>query len=119
MKIFDTFKDLFSNTNVDGIQETYTKISVYNRIIVQYMEETNIKYGFSFKFTKLEAPEIGLWAKTSQVASHNKDQQLPKEQQLEPPIPQAHQTHQQQVQQITQQLAQQMALLMSGPQMAE
>ena len=60
VKILDTFKDLFSNVNVDSIQETYLKIGVYNKIIAQYVEETNIKYGLNLKFTKLEAPEVGL-----------------------------------------------------------
>ena len=50
-----------------------------------------MKYGLNLKFTKLEAPEVGLWAKTFQVASHNEDQQLPREQQSEPPNPQPYQ----------------------------
>ena len=62
------------------------------------MEETSIKYGLNLKFTKLEAPEVGLWAKTFQVAGHNEGQQPPKEQQLEQPRlqpqpPQAPQPH--------------------------
>ena len=100
VKILDTFKDLFNTVNVDSIQETYLKISVYNRIIAQYVEQTHIKYGLSLKFTELEAPEVGLRAKTFQVPGHNEDQQLPKEQEREPPTPQAHQPHQQQVQKI-------------------
>ena len=35
VKIFYMFTDLFSNVNVDSIQETYPKISVYNKIIIQ------------------------------------------------------------------------------------
>ena len=46
-KILDTFKDLFSNINVDSIQETYPKISVYNKIITQYIEGTNIKHSLN------------------------------------------------------------------------
>ena len=42
-KIFNTFKGLFSNVNCNSIQETYPKISVYNTIIMQYVEETIIK----------------------------------------------------------------------------
>ena len=34
-KNFDTLTDLFSNVNVDIIQETYLKISVYNKVIMQ------------------------------------------------------------------------------------
>ena len=78
-KIFDTFTELFNNINVDGIQETYPKINVYNKVIMQYMKETNMKYGLNLKFTKLEALEVGLWAKTFQVAGHEEGQQLPNE----------------------------------------
>ena len=91
-KILDTFKDLFSNVNVNSIQETYLEISVYNKIIIQYMEETNIKYGLNLKLTKLEALEVGLLANTFQVAGHDEAQQPPKEHQLEPP--KQHQPHQ-------------------------
>ena len=56
-------------------------------MIKQYLDETNIKYRLNLKFAKLEALELGLWAKTFQVAGHNKDQQPPKEQQSEPPKP--------------------------------
>ena len=55
-KINNTFKDLFSNINIDSIQETYPNISIYNSIIVQ--------------FVVLEASEVGLWAKTFQIAGH-------------------------------------------------
>ena len=114
-KIFNTFKDLFSNVNLDSIQEIYPKISIYSKIIAQYVEETNIKYGINLEVTKLEAPEVGLWEKAFQVAGHNEDQQLSKQlaslQQLEPPKPQPHQPPQQQAHQHTQQLAQQRALL--------
>ena len=37
MKILDTCKDLLSYVNVDSIQETYLKISIYNKINPQYM----------------------------------------------------------------------------------
>ena len=88
-KIYNTFRDLFSNINLNSIQKTYPKISIYNKIIAQFVEETNLKYSLDPKFTKLEAPEVGLWTKTFQVAGHNKDQQLPKQlapmQQSEPP----------------------------------
>ena len=60
--------ELFSNINVDSIQETYPKINVYNKVISQYIKDTTIKYGLNLKFTKLEALEVGLWARTFQVA---------------------------------------------------
>ena len=78
-KVYNTFKDLCINVNVDSIFETYSKIGVYNKITVQFVDETNLKYSLDLKFTKLEAPEVGLWAKTFQVTGHNKDQQVPKQ----------------------------------------
>ena len=88
-KVFNTFKNLCSNLNLDSIQETYPKNSIHNKIIMQFVEETNLKYSFDLKFTELEAPEVGLWVKIFQVAGHDEDQQLPKQlalpQQLEPP----------------------------------
>ena len=60
VKIFKMFTELFSNVDLDSIQETYPKINVYNKVIVQYTKETNVKYGLNLKFTKLEALEVGL-----------------------------------------------------------
>ena len=31
---------------------------------MQFVEETKLKYSLDLKFTKLEAPEAGLWVKT-------------------------------------------------------
>ena len=75
-KIFDTFTDLFSNVNVDSILETYPKINLCNKVITLYVEGTNMKYGLELKFTKLEALEVGLWAKTFQVVGHEEGPQL-------------------------------------------
>ena len=80
-KMFDTFTGLFSNINVDSIQETYPKINVYNKVILQYVKETNMKYGLNLKFTL----EVGLWARTFQVAGNEEGPQLPNKQQSEPP----------------------------------
>ena len=102
-KVYNTFKDLFSNINLDSTQETYPKIRICNKIIEQFVKETNLKYGLDLMFTKLEALEEGLWVKTFQVAGHDEDQQLPKQlmpsQQSETPQQQPHwhtqmQTHQ-------------------------
>ena len=51
-KIYNTFKDLFSNVNLDSIQETYAKISLYNKIIMHVVGETNLKYSLDLKVTK-------------------------------------------------------------------
>ena len=43
-KVYNTFKDLFSNINIDSIQEIYQEISIYNNNIAQFVGETNLKY---------------------------------------------------------------------------
>ena len=73
--MYNTFKDLFSNTNLDNTQEVYPKIRMYKKITVQFVEETNTKYVSDLKFTKLEAPDVGLWVKLFQVLGHGEDQQ--------------------------------------------
>ena len=89
IKYIICFKDLFSSITIDSIQETYPKISIYNNIIVQLVEETNLKYGLDLKFTILEAAEVGLWARTFQVVDYHKDNQVSRQQMpsqhLEPP----------------------------------
>ena len=45
VKICNPFTDPFSNANIDSTQETYPKISVYNKVIMQYVEEINMKCG--------------------------------------------------------------------------
>ena len=51
-KVYNTFKDLFSNVNLNSIQETYPKISIYDKIIVQFVEETDLKVDLDLEFTK-------------------------------------------------------------------
>ena len=53
--LYDTFTDPFSNINIDSIQETYPKISVYNRVIAHYMEETN-KVWVKFEIYQIRSP---------------------------------------------------------------
>ena len=88
-KIYNTFKDLFSNVNIESIQETYLKSNIYNNTIAQFLEKTNLKYRLDLTFTMLEALEVGLLAKTFQIVGHHEDnhasgQQLPS-QHLQPP----------------------------------
>ena len=59
-KNFGTFTEVLSNVNIGSIQETYPNINVYNKVILQCVKETNMKYGLNLKFTKLEALEVGL-----------------------------------------------------------
>ena len=72
--MYDTFKELFGNINVDSIKEALLKISVYNDIIARYVEEIDLKYGIALSYTQLEAIEIGHWAEMLQVAAKSNDQ---------------------------------------------
>ena len=71
---------------------------------MQYVEETNLKYSLNLKFTKVEAPEVGLWSKIFQVADYDEDQlqfkQLASPCWSEPPQPQLHLPSQQHAHQI-------------------
>ena len=78
-KVYNTCKDLCSSVNLNSIQETYPKISIYNKIIAQFEKEANLKYGLDLTFTKFEAPQVDLWAKTFQGTGHDEDQQLSKQ----------------------------------------
>ena len=42
--------------NLDSIQDTYPEINVYHRVIMQYVDETNMKYGLNLTFTRLACP---------------------------------------------------------------
>ena len=95
-KVYDTFKELFVNSNTDSIKEALPKVSVYNNIIAKYVEEINLKYGIELCFTQLEATDISHWPETSQEATNGKDQPEPQQplqpqhtlqpQQLSPPL---------------------------------
>ena len=61
LKVLFVMTNLFSNINLDSIQETYPKIRMYNKIIAQFVEVTN------------------LMVKTFQVAGHDYEQQMPKQ----------------------------------------
>ena len=53
-KVYSTFKELFSNVNVDSIKDVLPKISVYNDMIARYVEDINLKYGTVLSYTHLE-----------------------------------------------------------------
>ena len=76
-RVYSTFKELFSKVNVDSIKEVLPQIKVYNNTIASYMEEINLKYGVTLRYTHLEFSEIGHWAETFQVATHSNDPQQP------------------------------------------
>ena len=53
-----------------------------------------MKYGLNLKLTKLEALEVGQWARTFQVAGNEEGPQLPNKQWLEPQKHNNHNKHQ-------------------------
>ena len=51
-KIYTTFKELFSNTNIDSVHKRLPKIKVYNNEIARFMEDINVKYEISLNYTQ-------------------------------------------------------------------
>ena len=45
-KIYTTFRELFSNVNIDSVWEILPKINEYNREIATFVEDVNAKYGY-------------------------------------------------------------------------
>ena len=72
-KVYNTFKELFANVNIDSMKEPLPEGSIYNDIIAQFVEEINSKYGMTLTLRYLEPCEVGLWAETVQVASGSKE----------------------------------------------
>ena len=70
-KVCSTFKELFEGINIDSMKEALPKVSIYNNIIVKFVNEIHSKYGMALMFTTLEPHEVGHWAKTFQVACGN------------------------------------------------
>ena len=76
-KIYSTFKETFSNTNLDSVSELSPKFHSYNKEITKFIEEINIKYGIILDYTVLEISEVPQWAETFQVlASLNIQQEV-------------------------------------------
>ena len=69
VKVYNTFKELFQSINIDSMKEALPKASIYNSIILKFIENINSKYGMALMFTTLEPHEVGDWAKTFQLAS--------------------------------------------------
>ena len=81
-----TFKELFSNINIDSIKEALPKINLCNDIIARYVEEINLKYGITLNYTHLEASEIGHCAEMFQVATSSNNQPEPQPPQQPPKL---------------------------------
>ena len=50
-RIYTTFRELFSNVNIDSVQEKMPKINEYNREKARYVEDINTKYGITLNYT--------------------------------------------------------------------
>ena len=68
-KIYTTFKELFSNTNIDSMCKILPKLSVYNNELARFIEDINIKYRILFNYTQLEVSEINHWVETFQIST--------------------------------------------------
>ena len=66
-KIYSTFKETFSNTNLDSVSELSPKVHSFNKEITKFVQEVNIKYGIIFDYTVLEISEVPHWAEIFQV----------------------------------------------------
>ena len=51
-KVYTTFKELFSNTNIDSVHKILPKISIYNNEIARFIEDINIKYGILLNYNQ-------------------------------------------------------------------
>ena len=72
-KVYNTFKELFGNINIDSMKEALPKVSIYNNTIARFVEQINSKYGMTLIFMHLEPCKVGHWAETFQVASGNNE----------------------------------------------
>ena len=66
-QIYCTFKETFSNTNLDSISELSPKVCMYNKEIAKFIQEVNMKYSNLFDYTILEISEVPHWVETFQV----------------------------------------------------
>ena len=44
-KIYITFKETFSNSNLDSMSKVAQKVCSYNKEITKFMQEIHLKYG--------------------------------------------------------------------------
>ena len=63
-KIYSTFKETFSNTNLDSVSKSSPKVYVYNKEIAKFMQEVNMKYSILIDYTVLEISEVPHWVET-------------------------------------------------------
>ena len=82
-KIYNTFRELFSNINIDSVWEILPKINKYNREIARFIKNINAKCGIALNYTKLEISEIKHWAETFHIVANMCS--LPEQQQSQAP----------------------------------
>ena len=74
-KIYTTFKELFSNTNIDSLYKILPKNSMYNNEITRYVEDINVKCGILLNHTQKFQKYITGWSlfkyQLSQAVSQN------------------------------------------------
>ena len=73
-KIYNTFKEEFSNTNLDSESKLLPKVCMYNEEIAKFVHEINIKLGVLLDYTALEISEVPHWAETFWVLAKIKVQ---------------------------------------------
>ena len=73
-KIYNTFKETFSNTNLDSVSEVSTKDQFCNNEIAKFIQEINRKCGISPDYTVLEVSEVPHLAETLQVLARSSAQ---------------------------------------------
>ena len=66
-KIYSTFKETFSNTNLDSVSILSPKVHTYNKEISKFVQEVSIKYGILLDYTTLEISNVPHWAETFKV----------------------------------------------------
>ena len=71
----DSFKETFSNTNLDSVSKLSPKVHAYNNEIAKFVQEVNIKYGILLDYTALEISEVLHSAETFQVLARSSVQQ--------------------------------------------
>ena len=54
IKFIVHLRELFEGINTDSVKEALPKVSIYNNVIVKFVDEINSKYGIGLMFTTLE-----------------------------------------------------------------
>ena len=73
-KIYSTFKELLSNTNLDSVSELSPLVNSYNKEIAKFIQVLNIKYGILLDHIVLEILEVPHWAETFKVLARSNTQ---------------------------------------------